>query len=118
MDPATLAATAVAALIPPLMKGAGELAAGALKDLYQAVRDRLSLSGHAAKLEAIEKDPINHKAELEQLAIAILQQDVSLRSRVEAHLSTQQQQTNAGPLVNTVNSEKSVVAGQIVNLNM
>lgn len=116
MDIASLATAAVAALVPVLVKGTGEIAAGALKDLYAAIKKRLLSSDDKEKTAAIEANPAEHKPELEQLAKAVLEQEPTLASRVQEHFL--QQQTISGSLVGSVEAEKSVVAGQIGNLNM
>jgi hypothetical protein len=121
MDFAALATAFVSVLIPALGKGVGELATGALKDVYGAIKARLLSAGQVEKISAIESNPNTHKAELETLAKVVLEQDSTLRSRLATELSIHLQQTNNAPLVNTIEAKegaKVVVVNQAGTINM
>ena len=118
MDPVTLANMAVAALSPLVAKGMEELSKTVFKDVYTAIKERLSGTRQSQEaVEQFEQNPTQGTPALQSALADQLAHDQEL-TRLLVEALEKSGAAPSGSLVGKIEAEKVVVANKIDTVNM
>lgn len=119
MDPITLASTIVGLISPLIMKGVEEVTKSSFKDIYAAIKEKLSgdpESKHA--IQEFEKSPEQAKPVFQAALQKHIEADKAFYELLLRVVQNHQSAAQGGINIKKINAKKVVVAEKIDKLDM
>lgn len=119
MDPVTLATTVAGLLSPLVMKGVEEVAKAGFKDLYTAIKDKLSGDPEGKQaVEEFENSPAEAEPSFQAALQKHLEADNSFYELLLKAVQDRQPNIQGGINIKQINSGKTIIAGDVGTINM